>query len=128
MSNLHPIFEDIFKTMIEPKKQEETEVPCASAIMDYFDQDVSFENLATLRGFINEIKNNPNDVIRVISQEADKLEEELVENGVCPLCGNKLTLEHDESLDTYVPYGSTSVKESNGGRMVCDSCGYRSEQ
>ena len=128
MSNLHPIFEDIFKTMIEPKKQEETEVPCASAIMDYFDQDVSFENLETLRGFINEIKNNPNDVIRVISQETDNLEEELVENGVFPLCGNILTFEHDESLDTYVPYGSTSVKESRGGRMVCDSCGYRSEQ
>lgn len=128
MSNLHPIFEDIFKTMIEPKKQEETEVPFTSAIMDYFNQDVDFDNLETLRGFINEIKNNPNDVIRVISQEVDKLEDELVENGVCPLCGNELTFEHDESLDTYVPYGSTTVKESNGGRMVCDSCGYRSEQ
>lgn len=128
MSNLNPIFEDIFKTMIKPKEQEEAEVPCASAIVDYFDQDVSFENLETLRGFINEIKNNPNDVIRVISQETDRLEEELVENNVCPLCGNKLTFEHDESLDTYVPYGSTSVRESCGGRMVCDCCGYRSEQ
>lgn len=128
MSNLHPIFEDIFKTMIEPKKQEETEVPFASAIMDYFNQDVDFDNLEILRGFINEVKNNPNDVIRVISQETDKLEEELVENGVCPLCGNKLTFEHDESLDTYVPYGSTTVKESSGGQMVCDCCGYRSEQ
>ena len=38
MSNLHPIFEDIFKTMIEPKKQEETEVPCTSVIMDYFNK------------------------------------------------------------------------------------------
>lgn len=128
MSNLNPIFEDIFSTIINQKPQDETEVPFASAIMDYFDQDVSFENLETLRGFINEIKNNPNDVIRVISQEADKLEEELVENGVCPLCGNKLEFEHDASLDTYVPYGSTSVKESNGGQMVCDCCGYRSEQ
>lgn len=128
MSNLNPIFEDIFSTIINQKPQDETEVPFASAIMDYFDQDVDFDNLETLRGFINEIKNNPNDVIRVISQEADKLEEELVENGVCPLCGNKLEFEHDASLDTYVPYGSTSVKESNGGRMVCDCCGYRSEQ
>ena len=127
MSNLHPIFEDIFKTMIEPQKQEETEVPFTSAIMDYFNQDVDFDNLEILRGFINEVKNNPNDVIRVISQETDKLEEELVENRVCPLCGNKLTFEHDESLDTYVPYGSTSVKESIGGQMVCDCCGYRSE-
>lgn len=128
MSNLNPIFEDIFSTIIKQKTQDETEVPFASAIMDYFDQDVDFDNLETLRGFINEIKNNPNDVIRVISQEADKLEEELVENGVCPLCGNKLEFEHDASLDTYVPYGSTSVKESNGGQMVCDCCGYRSEQ
>lgn len=127
MSNLHPIFEDIFKTMIKPKKQEETEVPFASAIMDYFDQDVDFDNLEILRGFINEVKNNPNDVIRVISQEVDKLEEELVESGVCPLCGNKLTFEHDESLDTYVPYGDDFVKESNGGQMVCDCCGYRSK-
>lgn len=127
MSNLHPIFDNIFRTYIVPKKPEKTEVPYASAIMDYFDQDVSFENLETLRGFINEITNNPNDVIRVISQETDKLEDELVENGVCPLCGNKLTFEHDESLDTYVPYGSTSVKESSGGQMVCDCCGYRSE-
>lgn len=128
MSNLNPIFEDIFSTIINQKPQDETEVPFASAIMDYFDQDVDFDNLETLRGFINEIKNNPNDVIRVISQEADKLEEELVENGVCPLCGNKLEFEHDASLDTYVPYGSTSVKESSGGQMVCDCCGYRSEQ
>lgn len=127
MSNLHPIFDNIFRTYIVPKKPEKTEVPCASAIMDYFDQDVSFENLETLRGFINEITNNPNDVIRVISQETDKLEDELVENGVCPLCGNKLTFEHDESLDTYVPYGSTTVKERSGGQMVCDCCGYRSE-
>lgn len=128
MSNLNPIFEDIFSTIIKQEPQAETEVPFASTIVDYFNQDVSFENLETLRGFINEIKNNPNDVIRVISQEADKLEEELVENRVCPLCGNKLTFEHDESLDTYVPYGSTSVKESSGGQMVCDCCGYRSEQ
>lgn len=128
MSNLNPIFEDIFSTIINQKPQDETEVPFASAIMDYFDQDVDFDNLETLRGFINEIKNNPNDVIRVISQEADKLEEELVENGVCPLCGNKLEFEHNASLDTYVPYGSTSVKESSGGQMVCDCCGYRSEQ
>lgn len=128
MSNLNPIFEDIFSTIINQKPQDETEVPFASAIMDYFDQDVDFDNLEILRGFINEIKNNPNDVIRVISQEADKLEEELVENGVCPLCGNKLEFEHDASLDTYVPYGSTSVKESNGGQIVCDCCGYRSEK
>ena len=77
MSNLHPIFEDIFKTMIEPKKQEEAEVPCTSAIMDYFNQDVDFDNLEILRGFINEITNNPNDLIRVISQEVDSLEEDL---------------------------------------------------
>ena len=113
--------------MIEPKKQEETEVQYTSTIKDNYNQEEDFDNLENLRGFINEVKNNPNDVIRVISQEVDSLEEELVENGVCPLCGNKLTFEHDESLDTYVPYGSTTVKESSGGQMVCDCCGYRSE-
>lgn len=128
MSNeLHPIFEDIFSTIIKQRPQDETEVPNTNIVMEYFNQDVSFDNLEVLRGFINEIRHHPLDVIRVISKETDSLEEELVENGVCPLCGNKLEFEHDESLDTYVPYGSTTVKESSGGQMVCDCCGYRSE-
>lgn len=129
MSNeLHPIFEDIFSTIIKQRPQDETKVPNTNIVMEYFNQDVSFDNLEVLRGFINEIRHHPLDVIRVISQETDSLEEELVENGICPLCGNKLEFEHDASLDTYVPYGSTTVKESSGGQMVCDCCGYRSEQ
>lgn len=129
MSNeLHPIFEDIFSTIIKQKPQDETEVPNTNIVMEYFNQDVSFDNLEVLRGFINEIRRHPLDVIRVISEETDSLEEELVENGICPLCGNKLEFEHDESLDTYVPYGSTTVKESSGGQMVCDCCGYRSDK
>lgn len=128
MSNeLHPIFEDIFKTIIKDEKQEKAEVPNTDAIVDFFSQDLSFENLETLRGFINEIKEHPNEVITAISKEADNLEEELVESGVCPLCGNSLAFEHDVSCDTYVPYGDDFVKESSGGQMVCDCCGYRSK-
>lgn len=128
MSNeLHPIFENIFKTIIKDKQQDEVSVPNTDVVVDFFSQDVSFENLETLRGFINEIKEHPNEVIATISKEADRLEEELVENEICPVCGNWLIYEHDSNLDTRVPYGDTYVT-IKGMRLVCDCCGYRSEE
>lgn len=128
MNNLHPVFENIFKTTLSSTNARKSfDVPCAKSILDYFNQDISFDNLETLRGFINEIKEHPLDVILAITTEADKLEMQLVENDICPLCGNTLTFEHDTDCDNYVPYGDIMVKESDGGTMVCECCGYRSE-
>lgn len=128
MNELHPIFDKILDNFIAPKtKQESVRVVYTESILDLLTQDISFDTLETLRGLINEIKEHPNDVIVAITNEADGLEEELVDKGICPLCGAELEFEHDSSMDTYVPYGSTSVVAYEGGCLVCESCGYRSE-
>ncbi len=129
MSDLHPIFEDIFKTLITPMPETHSaDVSHTKCMLDYFDQDISYENVDTLRGLINEIKETPDAVISAISKEIDLLEELLVEKGICPICGDELRFERDVANDTYVPYGDTSVKESNGGYLACESCGYRSDR
>lgn len=128
MSELHPIFDDILSSYIKPaNKKEEVRAVYAESVLDLVTQDISFDTLETLRGLINEVKEHPNEVIVAIMREADKLEEELVEKCICPLCGAELEWEHDSRDDTYVPYGSTSVVAYEGGCMVCECCGYRSE-
>lgn len=126
VNELHPIFDNIFKTIIKDNNKEKAEVPNTEILIDIFSQDVSFDNLETMRGFINEIKEHPDDVILKICEECDRLEEELVNKNICPICGNHLINEHDSDFDTYVPYGSTYVT-IEGGVLVCDNCGYRSE-
>lgn len=128
MSELHPIFDKILDDFIKPiPKQESVRAVYTESVLDLLTQDISFDTLETLRGLINEVKEHPNDVIIAITREADKLEEKLVEKSICPLCGAELEFEHDSSQDTYVPYGSTSVVAFEGGCLVCESCGYRSE-
>lgn len=96
-------------------------------VMDCIDEgEDKFDNLELMRGFYEEIKNNPSGVLEVIAKHIDWAEEDLVEKGICPDCGKEMEFEYD-GCDTYVPYGSTSVCFEKGGYMRCPHCGFDTE-
>ncbi len=80
-----------------------------------------------LVGFVRELKQTPEDAIKVFENEIESLTEELIDKGKCPICGCKLDYNHDSDCDTYVPYGSTMVLESEGRTIECPNCGYEVE-
>lgn len=128
MSELHPIFEDIFKGIVsDNKKTIVLSSETTALLVEIIDED-DFDTLELLRDFINEIKSNSQGVITEIDKKCDAIEEHLIKKGICPLCGGVLEFEHDENLDTYVPYGNTQVLETRGGILKCDNCGYRSDK
>lgn len=83
-----------------------------------------FGNLELMRGFYDELKNNPNSVLATIKRHIELFEDECIENDICPECGEPLEFERDTGCDTYVPYGSTSVCFEEGGHMICPKCGF----
>lgn len=127
MSNeLHPIFEDIFKGIMNDKPCEKPTSETTAVLVDILGEN-DFDTLDLLRDFINEVKENPQGVIAEIDIKCHKIEEYLIEKEICPLCGGILEFERDESLDTYAPYGDTQVLESYGGKLKCRNCGYSKE-
>lgn len=97
------------------------------SVMDCIDEGGDkFDNLELMRGFYEEVKNNPNGVLGVIASHIAWAEEDLVKCGFCPECGEELEFEYN-GCDTYVPYGSTSVCFERGGYMRCPHCGFYKE-
>ncbi len=128
MSNgLNPIFEDIFKGIINNKSNSEPISETTILLMDSIGNDSDFDTLDLLRDFINEVKDNPKGVILEIDKKCEEIEKNLIENGICPICGGALASERDEELDNYVPYGDTQVLETYGITLICNNCGYRRE-
>ena len=83
------------------------------------------DDLTTL---IKAIKEHPEELVDYINNIIDVTREELVDDGKCPDCGADLEFERDKSMDTYVPYGETSVLYEEGGRMKCPDCGFEKEK
>ncbi len=81
-----------------------------------------------LVGFVRELKQTPEDAVKVFENEIESLTERLIDRGECPICGCRLEFNHDSDCDTYVPYGSTRVLESEGGTLECPNCGYEVEE
>lgn len=81
-----------------------------------------------LNEFADELKSDSKGAINVIENKITQIKEWCVKKKVCPECGERLEFEHNPDYDTYVPYGDTTVLESEGGCLVCHNCGFRAEE
>lgn len=83
-----------------------------------------YENLMTLN---YEIEKDHEAVVKELDKFIGNYQKGLFEKGICPVCGGAIVNERNSAYDTYVPYGSTYVCESEGYDVVCECCGYRGE-
>ena len=80
-----------------------------------------------LTALIEAIKEQPEELVAYIKNIIDITRDELIDENKCPDCGAELEFERNEALDTYVPYGDTSVLYEEGGSMKCPDCGFKNE-
>ena len=80
-----------------------------------------------LTALIEAIKEHPEELVAYIKNIIDITRDELIDENKCPDCGTDLEFVRDKSMDTYVPYGETSVLYEEGGIMKCHACGYENE-
>ena len=127
-NNLNPIFSGILNNFANPGKKRKLswEVQCAiDTIVENSNNKIELQE--DLNALIKAIKDNPEELVGYIKNIIDITREELVEDGKCPDCGAALEFERDKSMDTYVPYGDTSVIYEEGGIMKCPDCGFEKE-
>lgn len=127
-NNLNPIFAGILNNFANPVKKQKLSLS-AQCVIDIIvensdDKNDLQDDLTTL---IKAIKEQPEELVGYINNIIDITREELVEDGKCPDCGADLEFERDKSMDTYVPYGDTSVIYEEGGIMKCPDCGFEDE-
>ncbi|MEG2688147.1 MAG: hypothetical protein RSA24_03155, partial [Clostridia bacterium] len=94
---------------------------------EYHEDDDPMELLNNLRNLSQELKTYTKSCIQVVRGKIFDLKNIIINNDMCPMCGSALESIVDESLETYVPYGDTSVPLGTGYRTVCSSCGYEVE-
>lgn len=95
----------------------------------YEDEDNNIvDAIEVLNGLVDELKSDSKGAINAIESKITQIKEWCVKNEVCPECGERLEFEHNPDYDTYVPYGDTTVLESEGGCLVCHNCGFRTEE
>ncbi len=80
----------------------------------------------TLSNLADEMKEHFDDILAYIGYQQDKMYETCIDEGVCPYCGGSMEYVSNGE-DTYVPYGSTYVKESEGADLICEDCGFNPE-
>jgi len=127
-NNLNPIFAGIlnnFANTVKKKKLSwETKYVIDSIVENSDDKNEVQEYLTAL---IKAIKEQPEELVGYIKKIIDITRKELVDDGTCPDCGADLEFVRDKSMDTYVPYGETSVIYEEGGIMKCPDCGFEKE-
>lgn len=97
-------------------------------VLDAFDSAlITFDELEMIRGMKHDILTRPDEVVKDFDKMITKFENTLFDWEICPVCGGSLVFEHDSSRDTVVPFGNYSTIETEGGDMVCTSCGFRRE-
>lgn len=92
-----------------------------------YEDDSKIDLINELSEIVEAVKIDPSAFCDDIQSEIEKTKDKLLEDNKCPECGHEMEFVRDERLDTWVPYGSTSVLESEGGYMVCPECGYKAE-
>lgn len=127
-NNLNPIFSEILNNFANPVKKQNLSFD-AQWVIDVIveNSDDKIELQDDLTALIKAIKEQPEELIGYINNIIDITREELVDDGKCPDCGADLEFVRDKSMDTYVPYGDTSVLYEEGGRMKCPDCGFEKE-
>ena len=127
-NNLNPIFSEILNNFANPVKKQKLSCD-AQCVIDIIvensdDKIVLQEDLNALK---TAIKEQPEELVGYIKKIIDITRKELVDDGTCPDCGADLEFVRDKSMDTYVPYGDTSVLYEEGGTMKCPDCGFEKE-
>jgi rubredoxin len=127
-NNLNPIFAGILNNFTNPVKKKKLSWH-AQCVIDIIveNSDDKIELQENLTALIKAIKEQPEELVGYINNIIDITREELVDDGKCPNCGADLEFERDKSMDTYVPYGDTSVIYEEGGIMKCPDCGFEKE-
>ncbi|MEG2541110.1 MAG: hypothetical protein RSB59_05020 [Clostridia bacterium] len=95
--------------------------------LDFHENEELIDLLEDLKDIENELKTYTKSCIQVVRGKIFDLKNIIINNDMCPMCGSALESIVDESLETYVPYGDTSVPLGTGYRTVCSSCGYEVE-
>ena len=126
-NNLNPIFAGILNNFANPVKKKKLSWH-AQCVIDIIveNSDDKMELQEDLTALIKAIKEQPEELVGYLNYIIDITREELVDDGKCPDCGADLEFERDKSMDTYVPYGETSVIYEEGGIMKCHDCGFES--
>lgn len=123
--NLNPVFSGILNNFANPVKKKklswETKYVIDSIVENSDDKIELQEDLTAL---IKAIKEQPEELVGYLNYIIDITREELVDDGKCPDCGAGLEFVRNKSMDTYVPYGETSVLFKEGGIMKCPDCGF----
>jgi rubredoxin len=127
-NNLNPIFAGILNNFANPVKKKKLSRH-AQCVIDIIveNSDDKNELQDDLTALIKAIKEQPEELVGYLNNLIDITREELVDDGKCPDCGAGLEFERDKSMDTYVPYGETSVIFKEGGIMKCPDCGFKKE-
>ena len=126
--NLNPIFAGILNNFANPVKKKKLSWAAKYAINIIVENsDDKIELQDDLTALIKAIKEQPEELVGYINNLIDITREELVDDGKCPDCGADLEFERVKSMDTYVPYGETSVLYEEGGIMKCPDCGFEKE-
>lgn len=127
-NNLNPIFSGILNNFANPVKKQKLSLTTQCVIDIIVDNsDDKMELQEDLNILIKAIKEQPEELVGYINNIIDITREELVDDGKCPNCGADLEFVRDKSMDTYVPYGQTSVIYEEGGIMKCPDCGFERE-
>ena len=126
--HLNPICSEILNNFANPVKKRKLswEAQCAIDVIAE-NSDDKIELQEDLTALIKAIKEQPEELVAYIKNIIDITREELVDDDKCPDCGAELEFERDKSMDTYVPYGETSVLYEEGGIMKCPDCGFEKE-
>lgn len=85
-------------------------------------EEPSFDLLESLRDIKTEIMTNANVCATIVGDAIDDMEQKLIEQDICPLCGTHF--EYKSLGYNRVPYGSTYVNESEEFEAYCPSCNY----
>lgn len=97
-------------------------------IITVFTKHNSFEELETLKGVLEEIEKNPQGVRDILEESICRLTKQLLNEEICPECGEKMISVPCPEEDTYVPYGDTKVLYSEATYLACPNCGYVPEE
>lgn len=127
-NNLNPFFSEILDSFIKPVKKQKLsfDAQCAiDVIVENSDDKIELQE--DLNALKTAIKEQPEELVAYIKNIIDITRDELIDENKCPDCGAELEFERNEALDTYVPYGDTSVLYEEGGSMKCPDCGFEKE-
>jgi uncharacterized protein with PIN domain len=127
-NNLNPIFSEILNNFSNPVKKQKLSLS-AQCVIDIIVENCNdkIELQEDLTALIKAIKVQPEELVDYIENIIYITREELIDENKCPDCGADLEFVRDKSMDTYVPYGDTSVIYEEGGIMRCPDCGFEKE-